>query len=296
MRPLACLTLALTISLAMRSTAAQAAAGADMVPRELAEAILRQASGGSMMTGAQLFVGQLPGGFTAPLDVREGSIVGGFTMHGQSTVLVATTASPDAAIATVAGQLQTAGWKAGPLPPVGKGFQEAASASPHVFCSGNYTVTVRAFARAAGGTDLVVAQGPGASQACDSSMTTSVTRATPAEMPTLVNPPGTGPMSSCFPSNRGTQVAFVGIGGMGSYGTGTTLRTSLPPDSVLMHYARQLEDSGWTRVPQNSATGQWSRPDSAGVGRTVTLTVQPSAQARGCYSVSMSVARAPAAR
>lgn len=299
MRRFPCLTLMLAATLAgplaARSVTAQAPPRGDAVPRELAEAILRQASGGSTRIGSELFVGELPSGLTAPLDLRGGNVVGGFTLHGQATALLATKASPEDAIADVARQLQAAGWKAAPLPPAGKGFQEALSASPHLFCSGNNTITVRAFGSELGGSNVLVTQARVPSEACESSMA-SVARATPIELPTLVDPSVAGPMSTCFPSNRASGAFVATLGGVMSNGTSTILRTSLAPDSVLLHYARQLEDSGWVRIPQNSVRGQWSRPDSAGLTRTLTLTVEPTPLARGCYSVNMNILRAPTAR
>jgi hypothetical protein len=101
--------------------------------------------------------------------------------------------------------------------------------------------------------------------------------------PTLYDPPITGEATTapnaCFPNYNGSS------------GTQNYLRTTLSPDLVLEHYARQLQDSGWTATgPALATVGRtFMRRDSTGAPIDLTLTVAASPKGPGCRDVSMQV-------
>ena len=262
-------------------------AQSETVPRELVDAMLRY-SGGPWGTGSHLLVGNVPEGFPQRFSVRpDGRTIGSITMSGGTTVIFATSASPDAVMADVTRQLRGAGWKAAPLPPVQRGFQESEASIPHIFCAGDTVVTVRAFSRLAGGTNLIATHASGSSRTCDPPA--PPTRHQMIDLPTLRNPVGTDQTGSC-----NAREAAVGFGS--SNGTSTTLRTPLTPDSILAHYGRQLRAGGWTPIPPQVYTSTWTQPDSTGGTIEATVTVSPNRQIPGCYAVSLSVRSMPSRR
>ena len=98
--------------LAVSMLARQVVAQSETVPRELVDAMLRY-SGGPWGTGSHLLVGNVPEGFPQRFSVRpDGRTIGSITMSGGTTVIFATSASPDAVMADVTRQLRGAGWKA----------------------------------------------------------------------------------------------------------------------------------------------------------------------------------------
>ena len=271
--------LCLTIMLAAVPPAHHVAAQSESVPRELVDAMLRY-SGGSLGAGSQLLVGSVPDGLPKRFTVRpDARTVGSITTSGTTTVVIATSALADTVMADVTRQLRAAGWKAAPLPPAQRGFQESEASIPHTFCAGDTVVTVRAFGRLTGGTSLIATHAPGNPRACDPP-TVTPTRP-PPELPTLRNPGGTDQTGSCY----SREPTVVSMGG----GTSTSLRTSLAPDSILAHYARQLRAGGWTQLPPQSYTSTWAQPDSSGVVVEATLTVSPNRQTPGCYVVNLGV-------
>ena len=101
--------------------------------------------------------------------------------------------------------------------------------------------------------------------------------------PTLYDPPITGEATTapnaCFPNYNGSS------------GTQNYLRTTLSPDLVLEHYARQLQDSGWTATaPALATVGRtFTRRGSTGAPIDLTLTVAASPKGPACRDVSMQV-------
>lgn len=291
MRPLAYLTMALAFMVCGRTAEAQS----DAVPRELVDAILR-AIGGPPGINPVLLVGRAPDSFAPRLDLRGGRILGSITVDPASIVVIASRTSPDSTVVDLTRQFRALGWEASKSTPAsGPGFQEAGSAVPGTFCRGDTTVSLRALARPAGGSEVtllsvhapalavgsingaVVQTGPGGG--CGSALfdTSSL-----PEMPTLYDPPANGPIEMCY---------RPGGGFASSNGTSTTLRTSLSADAILAHYAKQLQAAGWVAAPAaKPAILSWIRPDSAGFSRETTLSVKTDA-APGCYTVSMEVKR-----
>lgn len=275
MRRLLCLTLIVTAVHPGHTVAAQS----ETVPRELVDAVLRQATGG---TGSQLLVGRVPDGFPERFTVSsDARTVGSITMSGTTIVVISTNAIPDAVITAVTQQLRAAAWKAAPLPLPQRGFQESEASLPHVFCAGDTVVTVRAFGRMTGGTSVVATQAMGSPRSCDPVV--QPPRRPAPELPTLRNPPTTDVTGSC--NRRDPNMVSV------SNGMATMLRTSITPDSILAHYGRQLQAAGWAPRPPQSYTTTWGQPDSTGAVVEATLSVMPNRQVAGCYNVNLNVVR-----
>jgi hypothetical protein len=99
--------------------------------------------------------------------------------------------------------------------------------------------------------------------------------------PTLYDPPITGEAApnACFPNYNNSS------------GTSNFLRTTLSPELILEHYARQLQDSGWTpsstMAPPVGRT--FTRRDSTGAPIEMTLTVSGSPKGPNCRDVTMQV-------
>jgi hypothetical protein len=105
------------------------------------------------------------------------------------------------------------------------------------------------------------------------------------ELPVLSNPDGAGMNAqACFAQNQ-----TLGNGNS----TTERLQTSLSPTQLIEHFSRQLSDSGWN-VSSSAASVRrsWTRPDSAGLAREVTLTINPSL-VNGCMEVTMQARRVP---
>lgn len=84
-------------------------------------------------------------------------------------------------------------------------------------------------------------------------------------LPTLYDPVSRdGPMmSSCF-----------SVDAFGNRTTETRYKSTMTPEQLLEHYARQLADSGWIAgsSPRPAVARMWTRPDSSGTPRQVVLT------------------------
>jgi hypothetical protein len=98
--------------------------------------------------------------------------------------------------------------------------------------------------------------------------------------PTLINPPGTGN------GMGGDCVRWNSSGGGGS----TRLATSMPLDQIFAHYGKQLADSGWSPVTDQQLVARfWTRRDSTGAFRELTLTARTRAETPTCVELEMRV-------
>ena len=106
-----------------------------------------------------------------------------------------------------------------------------------------------------------------------------------------------GPTRSAFPTLYNPPAALDArmsgdcANNFNGSGTSTTLRTSMSADALLDHYARQLQDSGWTSAGEKaSIVGRtWSRTDSAGTPVDVVITVTTPAQNSACRELNLQV-------
>ncbi len=98
--------------------------------------------------------------------------------------------------------------------------------------------------------------------------------------PTLIMPAGVG--------NRDQACMMSRYEGRGS-GTGAEVRSTMSLEQLLEHFTRQLEDSGWTRKPGagRMISRAWTKPDSAGQPRGLSIEVQVSPADTMCRSVNL---------
>jgi hypothetical protein len=105
------------------------------------------------------------------------------------------------------------------------------------------------------------------------------------DLPALFNPPDAVMNDrNCI----GTSNNFAG-----SNATSERLQTQLSPAQLIDHFSRQLSDSGWSALPQAAAVRRvWTRPDTGGAARELTLTITPSTAA-GCQELALQVRKVP---
>jgi hypothetical protein len=84
----------------------------------------------------------------------------------------------------------------------------------------------------------------------------------------------------------------------GWQGSETRYRTPMSADQILDHYGKQLADSGWLATPprQTPVARTWTRTDSGGFLRRMTLTVSRGIIDTGCVRVHMENRNPPPAR
>ena len=272
------------------------------VPTELALALA--AGGGLGTTGTpELLVGVLPQQFTARVTAPRGARVVGGAASGNSVLAVlAIPTSSDSAMAHLERELRAQGWTApdfgmgsgGGFRPA-PGERTAMTGMRSMLCKeGNLlslwpvreetmstTIVARLNTLTAGGP----ATGPCAIRVQVASAISGSAPVRRPPFPTLFNPPGSGDPyanSRCRPDG-------------GSMGTQTELRSAMTAEEILDHYGRQLQDSGWTAPkPGSPIVGRvWTRKDSLGVPRHLTLTVITSPLDARCRLVKLDVDRRP---
>lgn len=272
------------------------------VPAELALALA--AGGGLGMTGEpELLVGALPQQFTSRVIAPRGArIVGGAAAGNSVLAVLAIPTSSDSAVAQLERELRAQGWTSPDFGMnSGGGFRPApgertamASMRPMLCKDGNLlslwpvreqamstTIVARLNTLSAGGP----ATGPCAIRVQVTSTMGGPGPSRRPMFPTLFNPPGSGDMyanSRCRPEG-------------GNMGTQTELRSAMTAEQILDHYGRQLQDSGWTAPKEGSpVVGRvWTRKDSLGVPRHLTLTVITSPLDARCRLVKLDVDRRP---
>jgi hypothetical protein len=265
----------------------------DSIPVELATSLI--ASGG--IAGEPIIVvGSLPEWFTNRVTIPKGARVLGAATSGSTIVGVYSVGTTvEAAVAEMRTTSLAGGWTLPPPPPVyGGGFRPATMApqsqqigpsSRATLCREDGTLIVSAAPAHGVGTNvtlrLMSRAGPTFYDTCHQPPRPDMPAIRNA-MPTLYDPPVTGGAAApnaCYPNYNNTT------------GTSTYLRSSLSPELVLEHYARQLQDSGWTTntaaLPTASRT--FTRRDSTGAPVEVTLTITGSAKDPNCRDVSMQV-------
>jgi hypothetical protein len=256
----------------------------DSVPRALADALLDPIGMMRVVSGGRprLVVGALPTGLAQRLWVPVGaSVLGGIESSGLGVAVIHSTMTQDSLLAGYRREQVRLGWS----PPNNAGnatfgFVPApTSGLPTdrmdgvVFCSTGTTLTI-----------IVAAAEPGMSEIRATAVNNGadVCRPAPprpviaADYPTLVNPPGTG--AGFAPGCPSWNYASGG-------GT-TRLQSSVPLDSILAFYGRQLTAVGWTATAGETATRSWIHRDSA--QRSTELTLMARSE-NGCVEVRMDV-------
>ncbi len=249
----------------------------DSIPFELASAL---ATG--FPDEPQILVGAIPEWARDRMVFPPGArLLGSAFMASTVVAILRLSSEADTNLTGLKRTLQERGWTAPPPIPSFGGFRPALAengVSRLTLCGKTDLMTASVRSRPALGTHLIMRLAPLAN--LGPCRPPQIPTAMDRVAPTLVNPPGVA------------DARFTGdcsATAMGSFGTGTSLRTSMSPRELLDFYGRQLADSGWV-APRDSATivgRTWSRRDSAGAEREVTVTVTPSTRDSGCRQVNM---------
>jgi hypothetical protein len=264
-------------------------AAPDSLPRELVEALLRPYLGFYTPNGATFVVGRVPESLAPFLFVPPGArVLGGIESANNTIVVLSVSTSVEDLRASYRREQLRLGWT--PPSPGGSrgGFVSAPGTGQEgnslVFCHIGQSVQIVPYPSAAGSL-LVTASVQSYSGLCGNQNQVRFlsTSASGLELPVLLNPDGAGMNSpTCFAASLNS--------GSGN-NTSERLQTNLSPAQLIEHFSRQLSDSGWG-VSSSSASirRSWTRPDSAGLSREVTLTITPSS-VNGCTDITMQARR-----
>jgi hypothetical protein len=278
--------LAFTALAASRAQEPRRLISADSIPRDLAAALI--ASGG-FGADPQILIGSMPEWIANRLSIPSGARVLGSAFLGTTVVAVVTMpVASDTMMNQLKSDLLRRGWtNPPPQPNYGGGFRPApAGMVPDgpltrvTLCSDQQVLAASAARQRGTVTNITyrISTTGGYSVCRPPKLPVGPTR---SAFPTLYNPPAAldARMSGDCANN------FNGSG------TSTTLRTSMSADALLDHYARQLQDSGWTSAGEKaSIVGRtWSRTDSAGTPVDVVITVTTPAQNSGCRELNLQV-------
>ena len=288
-RPLAtCLAFALLVTSAAASRAqAVRNAAPDSLPRELVEALLRPYLGLYTGNGATFAVGRVPESLAPYLFVPPGArVLGGIESASNTIVVLSVSSSVDDLRASYRREQLRLGWtppspggsRGGFVPAPGTG-QEGNSL---LFCHIGQSLQIVPYPSTAGSL-VVTASVQTYSGLCNNQIRFMSTSPSGIELPVLLNPDGAGMNApTCFAASLNS--------GSGN-NTSERLQTGLSPAQLVEHFSRQLSDSGWAvSTSTTSIRRSWTRPDSAGQSREVTLTITPSS-VNGCMEISMQTRR-----
>ena len=260
----------------------------DSIPYDLAVALI----GGSFGTEPEVMVGGAPGWAMQRLYVPPDSRVLGSSFLGTAvTTVIALPLGVDSATAQqVRSELMQRGWTEPPRPVYSYGgFRAAAvatlgmqSTTRFTLCNADYVLYGDVRRRGGVARYLVYRLTGGTTGVCHPPQ--PLTDRGMPRFPTLYEPDGTQDMrasQACYPQNAGSS------------GTDAFFHAPMSADRVLEHFARQLADSGWTRLGDTIAIarGEWTRSDSSGapVRLTLTITVPPGVSDPQCHQAEMRV-------
>ena len=260
----------------------------DSIPFELAAALV---SSGGLPGEPQILVGSMPEWLSNRIAIPTGARVLGSAFIGTTVVgVLSLPTTSDSVIPDLRRELMQRGWTAAPAAPrfsVG-GFNAAPPMSPEgpatriTLCSDQQILTAAATRRRGIATDIVLRMSVGGTSSACHPMQMSMPMIVRSPFPTLFNPQG---------ATDGRMTGDCSATMMGSMGTGTTLRSSMPADALLDHYARQLQDSGWKSFGEKGAIlgRSWTRVDSAGAPVEVSITVTASPRDAACRDLNLQV-------
>jgi hypothetical protein len=254
---------------AIRALAAQEPrrlAQPDSIPLELAAALIAQ---GGFGTEPDILVGMLPGWMNSRVFLPPGGRVLGSAFIGSVTVgVLAVSEQPDIAIAQFKTELAKRGWTPPPSTPQasassGGGFRpvpvqpsgDQSLVTRLTLCGGDQQMLmVNAVPRSGTTTQIVYRVTPAGGPYGTCSPQAQRGGGDPLPLPTLINP--------------GEVSDFRDFGTCSSHGQSSgrsvSMRTTVSLDSLVLHYAKQMQDSGWRATSAVSMGRSWSRTDSAG--------------------------------
>ena len=279
-------TLLMTWSVAIPAQSARP--GVDSLPRELVEALLRPYYGFYPASGSAFVVGHVPASLAPYFFVPPGSrVLGGIETPSTTIVVLSTSMSTEELRAAYRREQLRLGWApASAAGYRGWGFVPAPGASPDgglVFCHIGQSLQIMPY-QSPSQPLVVTATVQNYGSQC-SSQVRMMTPSSVMELPVLMNPQDAAMNDRvCLGSNN----TFAG-----GNGTGERLQTNLSPTQLLDHFSRQLADSGWSASPPVAGVRRvWTRPDTGGMSRELTLTITPLSSA-GCQDLSLQVRRVP---
>lgn len=258
----------------------------DSLPRELVEALLRPYFGFYPGSGSAFVVGRVPASLAPYFFVPPGSrVLGGIEGPSTTVVVLSTPMSTEELRAAYRREQLRLGWTPASGPGYrGWGFVPAQGASPDgglVFCHIGQTLQITPY-QSPSQPLLVTATVQNYGSQC-STQARMMSPSVGMELPVLLNPQDAAMNDRvCLGSN-------TTLGG--GNGTGERVQTSLSAPQLLDHFSRQLADSGWSASPPLAGVRRiWTRPDTGGTMRELTLTITP-LSAAGCQELSLQVRR-----
>ena len=248
-RSLAVMLLAAPV-LASAQSGAKPKDSQDMIPRELAIALLSYSPG---MSPNDIRVGKAPDDIPPELVPPGLQVLGSMTQFENSVIVLAAPQSPDSAIALFETALLGSGWTSPPAPQIKPriGFVPANDFSsgydrPQIVCHGDAFASFTSAYRRSGGSILKISYNRGARfSACKTQPDANVYRSSmdEAPIPTLRAPEGSM-----------TSASGAGImGGNGITTISTQISTKLEPAEVVAHYDKQMIAAGWTSISEGAA-------------------------------------------
>ena len=259
----------------------------DSIPFDLAAAL---ASAGGFAADPQILVGAMPEWIANRLYVPSGARVLGSAFLGTTVVaVVAMPTASDSVLPAFRRELSQRGWNPPPPPTnYAGGFRTPSAAidgstTRLILCKDDQTLTVTAARRGSAATNVTFrAVGSVAYSVCRPMRTAPQISRSP--LPILVNP-------ATAIDARMTGECSTLYSGTTTNATNAILRSPLSADSLLVHYGRQLRDSGWTAATDKpTIVGQtWTHADSSGGRTEATITVTIPERDPGCRELNLQI-------
>lgn len=251
------------------------------VPIDLATALA--AAGGFGATGEpQILVGRLPEWFADRMYVPPQARLLGSAFQGRTLVAALVVPSlSDTVVQHLQHGLTQRGWT---LPPSSSSFiggfppqrpSATQAATRFTVCRERQTLNAWIWRRQDDSTTVLVRLYPPADvSVCNEPQSSAVAQR--AEFPALTNPAGfdASPGSACWPPPPGGMSMST-----------TRLQTTLNPDAILEHYARQLSDSGWSPLGGASVGRTWTHAHPTGAHSQVSITVSAPLRDPSCREI-----------
>lgn len=263
---------ALALCIGLAPAAAQQRPPRD-VPYEFALAVLGNDPASTATHHApEIYVGSLAPQLREIPSPRDGHVIGSVVWTSSSIAFFQAAGSPDSVRGSYAAALHAAGWQVPPPmpPPAYGGFRDAPPPpSTEAFCRDSLQLSVRYLPTDDGATRVRVQRLAARNGSpCRPVAPGAVFRGQrQPRYPLLTLPAGTfsASVDSCYRARENNGP-----------GTGRMFRSTVPAESMLADYSRQLSDSGW--VPGPSMTGEvvvqrFTRADSVGRQRSLTVSI-----------------------
>jgi hypothetical protein len=225
----------------------------DMIPRELAIALLSYSPG---MEPNDIRVGKAPDDIPPELVAPGLQVLGSMTQFENSVIVLVAPQPPDSAIALIETGLLGSGWTRPPMPQVRprNGFVPANDLSgtydrPQMVCHGDAFASLTGTYRRSGGSIVKISYNRGARySACKPPDANAYRSSTDdAPVPTLRAPEGSMMLGG------GSGVTSGPGMGTSNVTMSTQLSTKLKPAEVVAHYDKQMIAAGWTSLSEGAA-------------------------------------------